>query len=186
MLRRQGHAEPEVGADIVRALPADPPQHLHGRDAVALELVDDVRARALGRGEQDAVDSMLAHAGDEAGLASGLLRGVGDERHPARLIEGVVDPGGKLRVERVGDLANDQADGMRQAGAQVRRGAVIDIAERIDRRANARPGGLRDQRTVAQHQGHGRRRHARVPGDILHGWAQTLPPTIVIVLDRSN
>ncbi len=109
MLSRQGHAEAEVGADVVRALPADPLQHLHDRNAVAFEFVDNVRSGDLGRRKQDAVDAVLAHARDEAVLARRLLRGVGDERHPARLIEDVVDPGGEFRVERIGDLADDEA-----------------------------------------------------------------------------
>ncbi len=109
VFRRQGHAEAEVGADVVRALPADPPKHLHDRNAVALKFADNVGSGALGRRKQDTVDSVLAHARDEAGLAGRLLRGVGDERHPARLIEDVVDPGGEFRVERIGDLADDEA-----------------------------------------------------------------------------
>ena len=56
VFRRQGHAEAEVGADVVRALPADAPQHLHDRNAVALEFADNVRSGALSGRQQDAVE----------------------------------------------------------------------------------------------------------------------------------
>ena len=151
-----------------------------------LQFIDDLGGGAFGRGEQDAVDPMLAHAGDEATLAGGRFRGIGDESDPARLIERIVDSRRKLGVERIGDLADDQPDGVGEAHAQIRRRAMIDIAERVHGRLDAGPGCGRNQGTVAQHQRHGRRRHPRVPGDILHGRAQALPPTIVFDLDRSN
>ena len=186
VLGGQRHAEPEVGADVVGALPADAPKHLHDGNAVALQFVDDVGCGAFRRREQDAVDPMLAHASDEAALAGGQFCGVGDEGDPAGLIEGVIDSRRELGVERIGDFADDQPDGMREARAQIRRGAMVDIAKRVDGRLNAGPGGRRNQRTVAQHQRDCRRRHPCVPGDILYGWAQALPLTIICDLDRSN
>ena len=65
-------------------------------------------------------------------LAGRRFRGVGEKRHPAGVIEGVVNPRRQFGVERVGDLADDESDGMRQPRAQIRRGAVIDIAKRVD------------------------------------------------------
>ena len=125
---------------------------------------------------------MLAHASDEAALAGGRFCGVGDEGDPARLIEGVIDSRRELGVERIGDLADDQPDGMGEARAQIRRGAMVDIAKRIHGRLDAGSRvGRRDQRTVAQHQRDCRRRHPRVPGDILYGWAQALPLAIVVI-----
>ena len=125
---------------IVGVCPPDAPQHLHDRQARRAERVDRFRRGAFRRREQDAVDPMLLHAGDEAALALRRFRGVGDEGDPARLVEHVVDSGGELGVERIGDLADDEPDGMGDARAQIGRGAVVDISERVDRRL-ARPRG---------------------------------------------
>ena len=139
VLGGQRHAEPEVGADMIRALASDSPQHLHDGQALPAQPLDDSASGALGGREQDAVDPVLAHARDEAALARRRLRGVGEKRHPARPVERLVDSGRQFGVERIGDLADDQADRVRQPRPQIGRGAVVDIAERVDRGSNARP-----------------------------------------------
>jgi hypothetical protein len=105
---------------------------------------------------------MLAHSGNEAGLASRRFGGVGDERQAARLIEGIVDPRGEFRVERSGDFE------ITRPTVWVRRARKFAAA----RVAAATSGLLRSTKV--------RGRDARVPGDIPHGRAQALPPTIAV------
>ena len=126
------HAEPKVGADVVRALSPDAPKHLNDGNALPLQPVDDFGRGALRGREQDAVDPVFAHAGDEPALATRRLCGVGDKGHPAGMIEGVVNPGRQLSVKRICNLADDQSDSVREPRPQVRRGAVIDIPKRVD------------------------------------------------------
>jgi hypothetical protein len=106
------------------------------------------------------VDLILAHAGGKAALAGECFGGTGDEGDPACLIKRVIVSRRKLGVERIGDFADDQPDVEREACAQIRRSAMIDIAKRVHGRLSAGPGGRRDQRAVAKHQRNGRRGHS--------------------------
>ena len=66
MLRGQGHAEPEVGADVIRA--CRPTRRNICTTGMPLRFSSSTTSAEVpfGRGEQDAVDPVLAHAGDEA------------------------------------------------------------------------------------------------------------------------
>ncbi len=171
VLGRKRHAEAEIRSHLVGVALAEAAEHLHDGQAAAAKLVDDRRIGSLGGRKQQPVDAMLAHAGDEAVLAGRRLRRVGKEGHPSGAIEGVVDAGGELGVERVGDLADDEPDRLRRARTHVRRGAIIDVSERADRRlhALARPRG--NERAVPEHKRHRRRRDAGMLGDVLEGLA---------------
>ena len=138
-------------------------------------------SKASGRGafrgrEQHAVDAMFLHPRDKAGLAFRRFPGIGDEGDPARLIERIVDASREFRVERIGDLADDQPDRMGDARSEIGGGAVIDVAERVDRGLHSGPRRFGDQRAVAQNERNRRRRHTRVAGDVLHGRAHSTPP----------
>ena len=105
---------------------------MNDRNALPPQPVDDFGRGALRGREQDAVDPVFAHAGDEPALASRRLCSVSDEGHPARLIEGVVNPGRQFSVKTICNLADDQSDSVRKPRPQIRRGAVIDIPKGID------------------------------------------------------
>ena len=131
MLGGQRHAEAEIGADMVA--------HRAGRGGAA-------SAPPAGRG--DAAARRCPGSVPSAGLSSSpstrcsrirsmkrswrsrRFRRVGEKGDPAGAIQRLVDPGGELGIEGVGDLADDQPDRLGQARPQIGGGAVIDIAER--------------------------------------------------------
>ena len=124
---------------------------------------------ALGRAEQQPVDALLAHPLDEAVLARRRFGRIGEKGDPAGAIERVIDAGGQLGVERIGDLADDQADGVGQARrADWRRRGHRHSRARRSRSWTPLARRLGDQRAVAQHERHRRRRDAGMPGDVLH------------------
>ena len=133
MFGRQRHAETEIGADMIGIALAETAQHLDNRQALSPHVVDDRRVGAFGRREKQTVNAVFPHAGDEAVLPDRRLGCVGEEGNPAGAIETILDAGGQLGIKRIGDLAHDQTDRLGQPGAQIGRGAVVDIAERIER-----------------------------------------------------
>ena len=84
---------------------------------------------------------------------------------PAR-IEGLVDPGRELGVERVGDFRHDDADGPGQACSQARGAAVVDVADGQDRFFDALARARRDERALPEHQRDRGARNARLGSDI--------------------
>src|SRR5882724_2670763 len=173
VLGRERHAEAEIGADEVGLALPHAAQHLHDRQAVAMQPFDGVDIGALRRTEQQAIDPLLAHALDEAVLAGRRLRRIGQERNPPRAIERAVDSRRQLGVERVGDLADDEADRLRRARAQIGGAAIVDVAERIDGCLDARARRLRNQGAGAQNKRYGRRRDARMLRDLLERYARS-------------
>ena len=167
MFGRELHAEPEIGADVIIVAPSEAAQHLNHRNAETSQTLDDLRICAFGGAQQQPVDAMLTHPLDEAVLASRQFPGICEKRNPPGAIQRVVHPRGQFGVERVGDLADDEPDRIGIARAEIGGGAVIDIAQRVDRGLDARAGGLCGERIVAQDEGHRRRRNAGVLGDVL-------------------
>jgi hypothetical protein len=127
MLGGERHAEAEIGADMVRAALAEASQHLHDRHALSSQQVDGRGPRAFSWRDQDAVDPLLPHAGDEAILPRRRLRRIGDICDPTRPIERLVYACGELGVEWVRDLANDKADRMGKTRSQIGSRAIVHI-----------------------------------------------------------
>ena len=172
MFGRELHAEPEIGADMIVVAPSEAAQHLNHRNAETSQTLDDFRICAFGGAQQQPVDAMLTHPLDEAVLASRRFPGICEKRNPAGAIQRVVHPRGQFGVERVGDLADDEPDRIGMARTEIGGGAIVDIAERVDRGLHARSRRLCGERIVAQDERHRRRRNAGVLGDVLQRHAR--------------
>src|SRR6516225_3382160 len=112
VLSRQGHAETEIRPDMVALAAAEAAQDLHHRQSEAAQAVDSGGVGAFGGAQEKTADAMLAHALDEAILTRWRFGGIGEKGEPARAIERLVDACGELGVERVGDLTDDEPDGL--------------------------------------------------------------------------
>ena len=173
MFGGQPHAEAEVGADMVMVAPPEATQDLDDRHIEPMQTLDDLRIGSFRGAQQQPVDAMLAHPLDEAVLTRRRLAGIGEKRHPAGAIERFIGSRRQFGIERIGDFADDEPDGVGVARPEVGGGAIIDIAERVDRGLHARAGRRRGQRIVAQHERHGGGRNAGVFGDVLQGYARS-------------
>ncbi len=88
--------------------------------------------RAARGAHHDAGDPMLAHGAQHLGLALEVLVGVGEDGHEAELVERLLDADGEFGEEGVRQVADDHADEVGARGAQIRRAAVVDVAELLD------------------------------------------------------
>ena len=130
MLDRLSRAVAIVGPDI-RQRAADHASHRHDRrHGVRPLLGDRPRVRTAGRAHDDAGDIVLAQGSEHLRLTIGILIGVGEDRHEAEMIKGVLDADGELGEERIGEIADDHADEVGRGGAQAGGAAMIDVAER--------------------------------------------------------
>src|SRR5205823_1204821 len=68
-------AEAKIGADMIALALADAAKDLHDRDSRLAEAIHELGIGALGGAEQQAVDPVLAHAGDKAILPGRRFRG---------------------------------------------------------------------------------------------------------------
>ncbi len=119
------------------------------------------RLGAAGGREDEAGNAVLAHRGDDLALAVDAFGGVRQELHVAGRLHDHVHADGKLGEEGVGEVVDDDADDPRgRRLAQVRRAAVVDIAELADDRVHLRPRRLVDERACLQDERDGRLRHA--------------------------
>ena len=173
VLGGESHTEPKIRADMIGVLRPSPPQHLNDRNALAAQLVEACGRGALGRREQDAVDAVLAHPRDEPLLPRRRFRRVGEKRHPPGLVQRLVDPRRQFGVEGVSDLADDEADRVRQARPEIGGGAMVDIAESVDRSLDLGPRRLGHQRTLSQDERNGGGRNSRMLGNVPHRCAQS-------------
>ena len=85
---------------------------------------------------------------------------IAEDRQPPTAFQSGVNAGGELRIERVGDVADDQTNGVGLTRAQIGCSAVVNVTEILDRGFHAFARFILDQRALAQHQRDGSARNA--------------------------
>ncbi|MDQ1125726.1 hypothetical protein QE428_000759 [Microbacterium sp. SORGH_AS 505] len=120
------------------------------------------------RGQQHAVDALLAEEVEVCVLARRLLAAAAEEDRHAVLGGALLGAAGDLGEERVGRVEDDESDGSAASGAQLPRGVVADEAELGDGRVHAFHRRWRDLLGPVEDVRHGPHRHSRRASDVLH------------------
>ena len=120
-----------VGSNI-RQRAADHAAHRDdGGNCVRPLLGDRPGIRAARRAYDDAGDVVLAQRTEHLRLTIGVLIGVGEDRGETEMIERILDAGRQLGEKGIVEIADDHPDEVGRGGAQARRAAMIDVAERL-------------------------------------------------------
>ena len=101
------------------------------------QLAAQVGVVLAGRDHQDRVDRAAQEAQDQLLLARRVLAAGAGQQQVALGVGELLDRAGELRVERVGDVLDHEAERAGAAVAQAARQLVAGEAERLDRRGDA-------------------------------------------------
>lgn len=167
MLGGEGAATPVVDVHAVQLAPGQRPVDQHDRGSCPDDPVQIVAATLQRRGENRAVDLVLHQQLEVVQLASRALLRVAQHDVVVVLRCGGHDGLDQLRVERVGDVGDDEADQLAAAGDEGSRCGVRRVSQLLHRghhpvtRDRGYPG------VVVEHAGDRRLRHARQSGDVV-------------------
>ena len=151
--------------------------------APALERVPQLRGTLGHRREHDAVDRSLTDRLQRRCVA--IARGHPHRRAQPELIELVAEGREQLRIERVLEVRDDDADGVRPPGAHASRRVIGRVSDRLDRCEHSIPCVLADGRVAGQHSGDGRLRDTCRLRDIATGRHPTPLADLLSVLHDS-
>ena len=155
---------PEVGGD-----PRRRPGHEHHRRTVHGTGAQVAVVIAL-RSYNYALHPTAQQVVDQARFPLGVAAGVDEHYGQAVLLDGLADTQGQLRVEGVGQVADNQADGSRPPPDTEVAGRVVpDVTKFAQGRPHPLLGVVGYARVVVQGPGHGHGADAGQRGDIAHG-----------------
>ena len=117
------------------------------------------------------VQPPLAQGGDQLLLVAGVVRGVGDHQRESPRAQGKVRSPRDRCEERVGDVADDEADGAGRARPHAARRHVGPVPEGRARRVHAVAHLRSNERLAVERTGDGRDRDSGFAGDIAEGGA---------------
>ena len=134
------------------------------------EVLQDVGvARAVRRGEDDAVDLTAAEHGELGPLLVRILAGAAEQQAVAAHARHRLDAGDDFHEEGVHQVGDDDAEGVGAAQAEAAGDGVALVAELVHLGEHAGARGLADVVVVVEHLRDRGDRDAELAGDALHG-----------------
>ena len=158
--------------------PVHPAQHLHRGQTGA---GDGVKARlppAIGGRDDQGGNTMFDHRPDHLRLKRGGFVRIGQNRREAAFRQRHLKRDGEFGEEGVAQVVDDKPDQPGAGASEVGGRAVIDIAQRLHRRADGGAGFRAHRGAVLQDKADGRFRHARRPRHVDDGGPALHPPTL--------
>src|SRR5438445_1242493 len=139
------------------------------RGVRAYRMGDPRSVTAFGRRKNDRCGLMLHQRAEHGLLTRSRLAGAAKQGYVTRCGQRLVDAGGELGEERVGQVVDHERYARGSLAAQIRCGPVVDVAELAHMRLHPRARVRVHERAVAQHQRHGCARHPRRLRDVVEG-----------------
>src|SRR6516165_6076745 len=131
-----------------------------------IELVKDVPSRSGNRANNDAINTLFAHASEESRLPFKRLPRIGKKGDIACSVELRIDANRQFCEKRIADEGHQQSNGLGLASPKICSPTIVDIAHGFDRVAHALPRLCRNERTVTEHERHGGARNTCLTRDV--------------------
>ena len=145
-------------------------------DAAVLELSGEFRSTIGRRAKENSIGRVFLHRGQQSLLFANRFRGVPEQNYIASISEFVFDRDDDFGKKRIGDIRDDQANGVRSLSAKTGRPAMINISEPGHGTQDSLARLLGDDWHVAQDQRDRRPGNRGVTGDISQGYARLCFP----------